>query len=89
MNDSGKPQRKLMIPTGVTGDEVSDMPGDGNAFDIAASFNFEGDIFCGLLRPILKRIERGNADRVVELSPASDRPIASVTHDTLAGREER
>jgi hypothetical protein len=25
MNDSGKPQRKLMIPTDVTGDEVSDM----------------------------------------------------------------
>src|ERR1700693_5524427 len=44
------------------------MLGDGNALDIAAGLNFEGDIFCDVLRPMLTRIEGDNAERVVELS---------------------
>jgi hypothetical protein len=63
-----QPQRELMIRTGVARDEVADMLGDSNAFDIAAGLNFEGDIFCDILRPMLKRIEGDNAERVVELS---------------------
>src|SRR5258708_39902884 len=43
------------------------MLGDGGAFDLAAGLNFEGDIFRDVLRPMLKRIEGDNADRVVEL----------------------
>jgi hypothetical protein len=44
------------------------MLGDGNAFDIAAGLNLEGDIFRDVLRSMLKRIEGDNADRVVELA---------------------
>ena len=50
------------------GNEVLDMLGDGGAFDIAAGLNFEGDIFRDVLRPVLKRIEGDDADRVVELA---------------------
>ena len=57
-----------MIRTGVARDEISDMLGDGNAFDVAAGLNFEGDIFRDVLRPMLKRIEGDNADRIVELA---------------------
>src|ERR1700690_1923851 len=63
-----QPQRELMIRTGAAGDEVADMLGDGNAFDIAAGLNFEGDIFCDILRPMLKRIKGHDTQRVVELS---------------------
>ena len=44
------------------------MLGDCNAFDVAAGLNFEGDIFCDVLRPMLKRIEGDNAGRIVELA---------------------
>ena len=35
--------------------------------DIAAALNFEGDISGDVLRPMLKRVEGDDADRVVEL----------------------
>jgi len=65
---SGKPQRELAVWPGVPGDEVANMVRNRSAFDIAAGLNFERDIFRDVLRPMLKRIEGDNADRVVELS---------------------
>jgi hypothetical protein len=63
-----QPQRELTIRTGVARDEVSDMLGDGSAIDVASGLNFEGDIFCNVLRPMLKRVEGDDAERVVKLS---------------------
>src|SRR6202022_1798583 len=39
----------------------------GNPLDIAAGLDFGSDIFRDVLRPMLKRIEGYNADRVIEL----------------------
>ena len=70
--DSGfglhQPQRELTIGANVARDEVSDVLGDGCACDSAAGLNFKRDIFRDVLRPMLKRVEGDNADRVVELS---------------------
>jgi hypothetical protein len=64
-----QPERELTISTASkAGDEVSDVFGDTDAFDVAAGLNFETDLFRDILRPMLKRIEGDNADRVVELS---------------------
>jgi hypothetical protein len=64
-----QPERELTISTASkAGDEVSDVFGDTNAFDVAAGLNLETDVFRDILRPMLKRIEGDNADRVVELS---------------------
>jgi hypothetical protein len=64
-----QPERELTVSTASeVGNEVLDMLGDGNAFDIAAGLDFEGDIFCDVLRPVLKRIEGDNTDRVVKLT---------------------
>src|ERR1700726_4127853 len=43
------------------------MLGDGNPLDIAAGLDFGSDIFRDVLRPMLKRIEGYNTDRVIEL----------------------
>ena len=67
-HDSSEPQCKLPVRTGVTGDEVSDVLGDGGAFHVAAGLNFGGDLFRDIIRPMLKRVEGDNADRVVELA---------------------
>jgi hypothetical protein len=40
--------------------------GDGGAFYVAAGLNFGGDLFRDIIRPMLKRVEGDNADRVVE-----------------------
>jgi hypothetical protein len=45
------------------------MLGDGGAIDVAAALNFGGDTFRNVLRPMPKRVEGDNADRVVELPP--------------------
>jgi hypothetical protein len=64
-----QPERELTVSTArEAGNEVLNMLGDGNAFDIVAGLNFEGDILCDVLRPMLKRIEGDNTDRVVKLS---------------------
>jgi len=64
-----QPERELTVSTArEAGNEVLNMLGDGNAFDIVAGLNFEGDILCDVLRPMLKRIENDNTDRVVKLS---------------------
>ena len=63
-----QPQRELTIGASVARGEVSDVLGDGGACDIAAGLNFERDVFRDVLRPMLKRVEGDNADRVVELS---------------------
>src|ERR1700726_610525 len=67
MAGSNQPQGQLPGRTGVAGNEVMNMLGDGNAFDIAAGLDFGSDIFRDVLRPMFKRIEGDNADRVVEL----------------------
>jgi hypothetical protein len=63
-----QPQRELTIGASVARDKVPDVLGDGGACDIAAGLNFERDIFRDVLRPMLKRVEGDNADRVDELS---------------------
>ena len=71
---SNQPQGQLPGRTGVAGNEVMNMLGDGNALDIAAGLDFGCDIFRDVLRPMLKRIEGYNADRVVEL-PRGQQPL--------------
>jgi hypothetical protein len=59
----------LSTPSGalevIAGNEIADMLGDGDAFDIAAGLNFEGDIRRDVVRPVLKRVESGTARCVV------------------------
>src|ERR1700692_1378720 len=65
---SGEPQRQLAGGTGVGVNEVPNMLGDCDAFDIAAGLDFGRDIYRDVIRPMLKCIEGYNADRVVELA---------------------
>ena len=48
-------------------DEVPDMLRDRDAFDIAASSDFVGDIFRDVFGPVLQRVEGDDAYRIVEL----------------------
>jgi hypothetical protein len=49
-----QPKRELTISTASkAGDEVSDVFGDTNAFDVAAGLNLETDVFRDILRPML------------------------------------
>src|ERR1700730_16952347 len=43
------------------------MLGDGSTFNVAMGLDFDRDIFRYVVRPMLKRVEGNNADRVVEL----------------------
>jgi hypothetical protein len=42
---SNQPKGQLTRPTGIAGNEVTDMLGDGVAFDVEAGLDFKGDIF--------------------------------------------
>ena len=44
------------------------MLGDVCPLYVAAGLNFGGDLFRDIIRPMLKRVEGDNADRVVELA---------------------
>src|SRR5258708_7273594 len=47
-------QGQLPDPPGEAGDEVLDMLGDCDAFDVAASLDFERDVVRDILCPMLK-----------------------------------
>jgi len=54
---SGEPRRGW---TGVNVNEVLDMFGHGEALDIAAGLDFSSNIFCDVVRPMLKCVERNH-----------------------------
>ena len=67
-HDLSQPQGELTIGTGVAIDKVSKRFRNIVTIDIAEALDFEGDIFRDVTRPMLKRVEGDDPDRVVELS---------------------
>ena len=54
--------------TSVAVHKVADVLGHGDALDIATNLDFGGNRFRNVVRPMLKRVERDNADRIIELA---------------------
>ena len=64
----GELQRELANRAAVTVDEVADMLGHGDTFDVASALDFDGNRLRNVIGPMLKCIEGDNADWITKLA---------------------
>ena len=64
----GELQRELANRAPVAVDEVADMLGHGDTFDVASGLDFDGNLLRYVIRPMLKCVEGDNADWIIKLA---------------------
>jgi len=64
----GELQRELANRAPVAVDEVADMLGHGDSFDVASGLDFGSNGLRNVIRPMLKCVEGDNADWIIKLA---------------------